>query len=246
MPNQSTIQSVSRIFDILEYLAQSRSGGVSEIARAVNLSKGTVHRMLTTLCELGYVSKDLGDRYFMTTKFLRLSASMLKFYDIRSQIRPFLEELSKKSGETVHFVKRDGDNIVYIDKVESNANSLQMVSRIGLTHPLYCTGVGKAILANLSDNETKDIWHSSQIIPRTPKTITDFDAFLCEIEKIRNLGFAIDDEENEMGVKCVACSICDENGKFDYAFSISAPVSRMDDKRISELSHLLLEIKEKF
>lgn len=245
MENGSSIQSVTRIFSILEYLSQHGQSGVTEISSGVSLSKGTVHRMLCTLCELGYISKNSNDKYFMTVKFLRLSSSLLHFWDIRAQVRPFLEKLSQQTGETVHFVKREGNSIVYIDKVESTANSLQMVSRIGLTHPLYRTGVGKAILAQMENEEIERIWHSSDIIAKTDKTITKLSDFLMEAELIRERGYAIDDEENELGVKCIALAVADENGKYEYAFSISAPVYRMTPERIEELSKLALKIKEK-
>jgi DNA-binding transcriptional ArsR family regulator len=99
-------------FAILERLAKSGPMGVTELSARLKLSKGTVHRMLSTLSALGYVAKDKqSDKYFLTVKFLRLSSAMLKHSDIRSQVRPVLEELSQRSGETVHFVKRDGNNI---------------------------------------------------------------------------------------------------------------------------------------
>ena len=244
--NGAPIQSVSRIFSILERLAKSGPMGVTELSERLKLSKGTVHRMLSTLSALGYVAKDKqSDKYFLTVKFLRLSSAMLKHSDIRSQVRPVLEELSQRSGETVHFVKRDGNNIVYIDKVESTKNSLQMVSRIGLTHPLYRTGVGKAIMAEMTDEQIEKAWSGFDVSPKTEKTIISFSDFRREIEKIRAQGYAIDDEENELGIKCIAAAIADETGEFSYAFSISAPISRMDDKRIEELSALVLEIKNK-
>ncbi|HOV41959.1 MAG TPA: IclR family transcriptional regulator, partial [Oscillospiraceae bacterium] len=134
---------------------------------------------------------------------------------------------------------------VYIDKVESNANSVRMVSRIGLRQPVYCTAVGKAMLAELPLEKVREIWDGSEIKKYTPNTITDFNDLLNELEEIRKNGYAIDNEENELGVRCIAASIKNFEGRADNAFSISAPVSRLGDERVEMLSQYLLETKEK-
>ena len=119
-----------------------------------------------------------------------------------------------------------------------------MVSRIGSRIPLYCSGVGKAIAAELDEHEVEEIWNRSRILPLTPYTITDFEAFRRELSEIRERGYALDNEENENGVRCIAVSLKDYTGRVKYAFSISAPVSRMDNERIRQLAGYVLEIKD--
>ena len=163
--------------------------------------------------------------------------------DIVHVVRPYLRKLMDQAEETVHFVEREGTEAVYIDKVESLRNGIQMVSRIGSRIPLYCSGVGKAIAADLDIGEVEAIWKSSRITALTPHTITDFDTYCRELEEVRKNGYALDNEENEAGVRCIAVSLKDYIGRVRYAFSISAPVSRMDDKRMRHLAKCILEIK---
>lgn len=146
-------------------------------------------------------------------------------------------------GETVHLVAREGAEIVYVYKVESIHGAIRMVSRIGMRRPLYCTGVGKAILATRGDEEVLQCWEESERVPCTPYTITRKDAFLREIAQIRQQGYAMDNEENELGVRCAAAAIPDWHGAASYALSISAPVSRMTDERVRSLIPALLETR---
>ena len=122
-------------------------------------------------------------------------------------------------------------------------NAVQMVSTIGSRIPLYCSGVGKAMLAVLPAEEAKHLWEESHIERRTSSTITRYDQFERELNRIRKRGYAIDDEENEPGVRCCAAALCREDGRADYAFSISAPINRMSDERIEEVSRLILSTK---
>jgi DNA-binding IclR family transcriptional regulator len=155
-----------------------------------------------------------------------------------------LEELAEFSEETVHLVQKEGTNMVYIDKVESYSNSVRMVSRIGVEKPLYCTAVGKAMLADLEDHQVKDIWDRSDIRALTPNTIVDYVSFLVELQKVREKGYAVDNEENELGVRCIAAAIRNYKGKSENAFSISGPTSRMDDDRIGVLVVEVLNSKK--
>ena len=120
-----------------------------------------------------------------------------------------------------------------------------MASKVGSRIPLYCSGVGKAMLADMPEDRVKEIWDSSTITALTPMTITDFDRFQEVLKEIRVRGYALDNEENELGVRCIAVSLPDYRGKTKFAFSVSAPASRMDDTRIRELSQIILRTKEK-
>ena len=155
----------------------------------------------------------------------------------------YIDRLMKQVHETVHFVQREGNHIVYVDKVESDASSIRMVSRIGLRMPMYCTGVGKAMLAQMTEREVREIWESTPIEKCSENTITDLDVLLRELAEIRLRGYAIDNEENEIGVRCIAACVQDYTGRADAAFSISAPAARMPDERLREFSDYVLQTR---
>lgn len=245
MEDKNPIQVADRLFGALELLAENGDAGVMEVSTDLGLNKSTAHRVLNSLIYMGYArqNEETG-RYEPSLKVVDLANQVMKHVDIVQVVRPYLRKLMELTDETVHFVERDGTDAVYIDKVESYRNGIQMVSRIGSRIPLYCSGVGKAIAAELDEHEVEEIWNRSRILPLTPYTITDFEAFRRELSEIRERGYALDNEENENGVRCIAVSLKDYTGRVKYAFSISAPVSRMDNERIRQLAGYVLEIKD--
>lgn len=245
MEDKNPIQVADRLFGALELLAENGDAGVMEVSTALGLNKSTAHRVLNSLIYMGYArqNEETG-RYEPSLKVVDLANKVMKHVDIVQAVRPYLRKLMEMTDETVHFVERDGVDAVYIDKIESYRNGIQMVSRIGSRLPLYCSGVGKAMAAELDEHEVEEIWNRSRILPLTPYTITDFEAFRRELSEIRERGYALDNEENESGVRCIAVSLKDYTGRVKYAFSISAPVSRMDNERIRQLAGYVLEIKD--
>ena len=165
-------------------------------------------------------------------------------YDDNTTV-PYLRQLMEFSGETVHLVQLDGVNAIYINKMESDDNSLRLVSRIGKRIPLYCSGVGKALLADMADDQIHKIWLASHVRKLTENTITDWETFLETIRTIRKDGFAFDNEENEIGVKCVATTLDSHDPNTSYAVSVSGPASRMTDDKTDKLADKLLEIKKR-
>ena len=245
MEDKNPIQVADRLFGALELLAENGDAGVMEVSTALGLNKSTAHRVLNSLIYMGYArqNEETG-RYEPSLKVVDLANKVMKHVDIVQAVRPYLRKLMEMTDETVHFVERDGVDAVYIDKIESYRYGIQMVSRIGSRIPLYCSGVGKAIAASLDEHEVEEIWIRSRIVPLTAHTFTDFEEFKKELAVIRARGYALDNEENENGVRCIAVSLKDYTGRVKYAFSISAPVSRMDDERIRQLAAYALEIKE--
>lgn len=138
----------------------------------------------------------------------------------------------------------EGINAVYIDKVEAPHNSVRMVSMVGKTIPLYCSGVGKAILADMDDDQIRQIWEQSELHTYTANTVTDYNTFLEVIAAIRNNGYSMDNEEMEIGVRCIAVSLGCVHHKLPYAISISAPKDRMKNKQITQYKKLLLNTKK--
>ena len=244
MEQKNPIQVAGRLFGVLEFLADAGSAGLMEISAALDLNKTAVHRVLNSLIYMGYARQNaVNGRYEPTFKVVDIANRIMGKVDIVQIVRPYLRKLMEETGETVHFVERDGIDAVYIDKVESLNNGIQMVSRIGSRIPLYCSGVGKAMVAEMYEWEVEEVWNNSEIVRLTPYTITDHNDFKSELEEIRERGYALDNEENETGVRCIACSLKEPMGGARHAFSISAPVSRMDNDRIRELAASVLKVR---
>lgn len=245
MENKNPIQVADRLFLVLETLAETGPAALADLCRHLELNKSTVHRLLSSLIYMGYVKQDAETgKYALSFKLLTLSNKLMSHMDILETVRPFLKKLSEETGETVHFVQLDGLDAVYIYKEESYQNSIRMVSKVGSRIPLYCSGVGKAMAADMPETQIKEIWDNSQIQQLTPHTMIHYTQFFEKIKEVQQKGYALDDEENELGVRCIAVSIPDFKGRPKYAFSISAPVARMSDRRIEELSQIVLHIKK--
>lgn len=245
MENKNPIQSAERIFNILELLADKGEMGLLELSEELSLNKSTVHRMLSSLIYMGYAKQNEStQKYALSFKIVNMAGKLLERTNILPIARPYLEALSSLSGETVHLVQREGNHILYIDKVEATTGSIRMVSRVGMIHPMYCSGVGKAIMATMSEEAIARIWNESIIEKKTEHTITDFEELKKVLEKIRMQGYALDNEENELGVRCIAACIYDYHRDVKYAFSISGPVSRMTEEHIQKLSKDVLRVQK--
>jgi len=244
------IQSLERALRIIEILAHSEKPlGVTEIGKLIGVHKSTAYRLIYTLRQFGYVDQDEDtEKYYLGLKPLELSSIINERLDIKGIIRPYLEELSSKTGETIHLAVREGDEIVYIDKVESK-HTVRMYSRIGARAPLYCTALGKCLLAFSSEDSIKR-WTSKESFPqKTENTIKTGDELTREIERVKSQGYALDREEFEQGVKCIGVPILNRTGKAIAAISISIPTFRITEEKIEEFIPLLLktssEISEK-
>lgn len=236
------VQSVDRALSILEVLSENSLGlGITEISKKIDLHKSTVHRLLSTLIYKDYVEQDHEtNKYRITLKVLELGNNRLKDLDIVTVSRPHLTELMKKTNEVVHLVILEKEEIVYIDKVESE-NTIRMHSTIGKRSPAYCTAVGKAIMSHMTMEEVLEIWNNSQIKEHTQYTITGVDEMKEELKKIRERGYSVDDEENEIGVRCVAAPIFNWKGDVIAAISISGPTMRVTKEKVEEFSILIIE-----
>lgn len=230
------VQSVARIFSIVETLAAHPQGmNLQAVAEETKLAKSTVHRLLSSLIQLGYALQDgVTGQYRLTLRLFELSSAAVSEMNVFSTAKPYLDRLAARTGEAIHLVIRDGTDVVYLYKAE--AGGMHMGSRIGLRSPMYCTGVGKAIMATLSAGEVEQIWKSSHHKACTPHTITRYADLLAQLEKIRARGWAVDDEENELGIRCVALALPGAGGRADAAFSISSLAPNMSDERMEKLA----------
>lgn len=243
---QSGVQSLDRAFALLEALSTRPDGmPLMELANKSGLHKSTVHRLLSALTTLGYVKTGGDGRYSLTLKMFELSGKIVDGLDVVQIAKPMLTSLRDRFGEAAHLLVREGCEVVYVYKAESTNNAYRMFSHIGMHRSMYCTAAGKSMLAAMPDGEVRKIWQQSEIVAYTQYTITDLDALFEELGKIRRRGYALDNEENELGVRCIAASLVDYTGGSAAAISISAPVLRMSDEHIRELSDEILAVREK-
>lgn len=244
------IQSVERSFALLEWLAaQPQGGNIKEMSGALSLPKSTVHRLVQNLVGMGYVFQpEAAGRYRLTLKLFEISSGVGGQADVAVFAKPHLDSLAQQTGETVHLVVRDDKDIIYIYKAESIAKSsgMQLSSRIGLRKPAFCTAVGKAIFSTLPHVEARRVWQQSEIVQFTPKTITDFSQMEKQLGEAKRRGWALDDEENEIGIRCVAVPLAaaGRNGEAEAAFSVSALAARMDESRIEQIAKFCLDVQK--
>jgi DNA-binding IclR family transcriptional regulator len=231
------IQSVLKALDILEAFTQEQHTlGVTELSKRFGYSKGTVHNLLTTLKSRGYIEVDPGtSRYSLGLKILELSQAVRANIEIRDRATPFLRQLAQLSGETVYLTVLYDDHSVYIDTIKPAGRPVNH-SDIGLRVPLHCTSVGKAKLAFLSEEEIDRIIERVGLPRFTSNTITDPAQLKAELALTRQRGYAIDNEEHEVAIRCVGAPIWSERGTVIASCSISGPAGRMTDERIAELA----------
>lgn len=244
MEKKNPIQVADKLFLVLETLARTGPIGLSDLCREIGLNKTTVHRLLNSLLYMGYVCQnEQTSHYRLSFKIWDIANQFMGKIDLLEVARPYLKELAAMTGETVHLVQLDGMHAIYIAKEESES-SIRLVSMVGKRIPLYCSGVGKALLADMRDEEIRQIWDNSDKQPLTEHTITDFDVLMGEIRSIRQRGYATDNEENELGIRCIAASVAHSGQSPQYAFSISAPSHRMDHARMKEIACYALQMKD--
>ncbi len=244
--SENTVQSIDRVIDILEALAEEKGVcGLTTLSHKTGLHKSTVHRLLNTLLQRGYIEKEPGnDNYQLGMKLLFLGSAILDRMDIRRIAKPFLEEISKLTREVVHLAILDNGETVYIDKVEGTDSSIRMYSQIGKRGPVHCTGVGKVLLSGLDNSEVDGILKEKGMSQYTENTITDINEFKAHLEEVRQKGYALDEREHEEGIRCIAVPIYDLKGKIIAAISVSGPVMRFTKERVADLQGELLKTSQ--
>lgn len=233
--------TVAKAFNIIETLASRSEEGISliELSASLEMPKSTMHRYLATLLELRLAERLSSDRYRLGTKVIELAGSFLVSSDLRKESEAILEQIAEKTGETVHLAVPSGGEVVYIAKVESK-HTMRMFSHIGSRLPMHCTALGKSILAFSDDERIQEVLPELSK-PRTPNSITTEQGLMEDLARIRSQGFAIDNEENETGIRCVGAPILDYTGKAIAAMSISGPCERLDWECCIQFGPLLRE-----
>lgn len=242
---EETIQSVNRVFSILELLASEGSKSIAELHVQLGLHKTTLHRMLSTLTELGYVLQNPENgKYYLSYKIVVLANETVRWNTAARVATPYLQELVDNCQETVHMMQREGSRVRYIVKLEPNNANFVMGSYVGMELPMYCTAVGKAMMASLPEEEVEKIWEENKEIRYTEKTVRSLLELKKQLTKIRETGFAYDDEERETGLFCVAVCVPDCRGVPLYGLSISAPLVRMNFGNVKRYEKKLKKTQE--
>ena len=217
------VQSIERALDLLETLADGGVAlGLSELAAASGLPLPTVHRLMRTLVNRGYVRQEASRRYTLGSRLISLGETSSRM--LGTWLRPFLAQLVRLTGETANLAMLDGDEVVYLAQVPS-PHQMRMFTEPGRRVSTHCTAVGKALLAQLPPGQVRALLERSGMPALTPATITDPDLLLAHLEVIRKQGYAVDEGEQEIGVRCFAMAI--PGAPAALAISTSGPQARM-------------------
>ncbi|MGC0317508.1 IclR family transcriptional regulator [Kitasatospora acidiphila] len=217
------VQSVERAFHLLEALADT--GGIatlSELSNSSGLPMPTIHRLVRTLAQQGYVRQDSARRYTLGPRLIRLGETAGRL--LGSWARPYLAELMEATGETANLAVLEGGEVVYVGQVQSR-RSMRMFTEVGRRVQPHCTGVGKALLAQLPETEARTVLGSQPLPAHTEFTVTDRDELFAQLAQAREVGYVIDDQEQEIGVRCIAVAV--PGAPTPTALSVSGPEARI-------------------
>ena len=230
------VNTVLKSIRVLYLLAGTPNLGLSEIVRALDLPKSSVHSILETLCSEKLVEKEeASGKFHLGIKLVELGSIASVELDICRIAAPFLHGLNQEFDETIHLTVLDNDEVLYVDCIESRRR-LRTYSVIGIRAPLYCTAVGKAILAFQPDEEIRRIAREKGLKRITDATIDSEEKLFAEVAKIRASGYAVDDMEHEEHLRCVGAPIRDAHGGVAASLSLSGPAERNTYERILEIA----------
>ena len=233
------VQTIERVSLILDMVGQAPHGmSIRDLSAGLNLPKGTIHRILSSLSYFGYIRQDPESKiYFLGLKLMDLNAQLSNQLDFRKVAEPILRDLAEKTKQTAHLVILDREEVVYVDKIETQqqAGGLKMASRIGSRNPIHSSAVGKVLLAYYPEETWEAFLQDKGLPRRTGNTITDPEAFRKHLKDVRNQGYAIDDEENEQGIRCVGAPIFDGKGRPVAAVSVSGSVFQVTKKVVHDV-----------
>lgn len=231
-------RSAMRAIKVLEVVAAQAPVSLAELTRTLGVPKSSLHAIATALIQSGWLDQDDTGRYRLGLRTLVVGTTYID-RDLAVEVsRPAMDWLAEGSGETIHLARLDGTDVVYLAKRES-VHPLRMFSAIGRRLPAYRTGVGKAILASLPDSE-RAAHIPDRLEASTPRTLTDHDELFAELDKTRRRGYAIDDEQSEVGLTCFAVALHPYTGTYD-SLSCTVPVARLDAQREKALVEMVLE-----
>jgi DNA-binding IclR family transcriptional regulator len=235
------VQALDRAFAVLDLLGESESPlGLAQVATSLQLHKSTAHRFLMVLERHHMVERTSGGKFRLGLRLFDFGNRAIEQYDLRDRAQPHLRRLVAETEETAHLSVLEQAHVIYIDKIEP-ARSVRMITRIGQSNPVHCTSVGKAILAFLPEERMADVIRRTRFERFTSRTISNADALRTEIEKTRRRGYAVDDEELEEGLRCIAVPVLDAQRFPVAAVSVSGPSFRVTAQKLPSIATHLLQ-----
>ena len=215
------MDATEKTLSVLDALDGARRR-LGEIAERAQLPKSTVHRILRRLVERGYARAEGDGVYALGPRVLTMAGDLLHRLDATASAAPVLRELHADVGHTVHFAMLTDDEAIYLEKLVDPHLPYQFASRVGGRIPLHCTAIGKSMLAGMPPEQAAELLARRELVRRTPHTLVSPEAIRAELERVRERGFAIDDEENERNIRCVGSAVRDHTGAPTHAISVSA------------------------
>jgi DNA-binding IclR family transcriptional regulator len=236
------VQSIDRVFDILEQLSREPEGmKLTEISQKLDLPTSTVYRLLSVLSDRNYAEKnDENNRYRLGLGLVELTSSFLSSLELKTEARPLLKQLSKVTEQVVFMgIEQEGE-VVYIDRFE-RFNNHRSYCIIGSRMPMYCTALGKTLLMAFKDTEIRNLYAVKEMAPITEHTITDVDELISAIRINRSRGYSEDNEENTFGRYCVAAPVYDYRRNLIAAISTSWEINSAEDSNKDRCIELVLK-----
>ncbi len=234
------LHSLDRAVAVLEMLGESDMPlSLAEVCQRMSLHKSTAHRSLMVLERSALIERTPENRYRLGLKLYELGNRAVEQIDLRTRVHPYFRRLASQVGETVHLGVLQKTSVVYLDKVEPNRR-VCISSKTGTSNPVYCTSMGKAMLAFQPAEAIEQIVSTIRFVRYTPKTLASKEALLKALERVRRRGYAIDDQEIEVGVRCIGAPIFDDRRRAIAAVSVSGPTSRITAQSMPEIAERLL------
>lgn len=240
-------QSVEKTLQIIEAMASAREPvRLGDLARQVGMPTSTTLRMVGTLVEHRYAYQDQTTlRYALTLKFAQIGSMVSARFSIRDVARPYLCALSDRCDESSCLAIEEDMEVIYLDVVDGPDGMLKITQRIGKRAPMHSTGVGKLLLTQYTPEALQRLIQIKGLVQLTPNTKSSPDALMAELDAIRAQGYALDDEECELGARCVAAPVRNYDGRIVAAISVSGPVSRMTRERALALAPVVTDAAQK-
>ncbi len=247
MSSETTSNAVERAFSILEIVAESQNGlSNSDISRRLKVPKSSASYILRVMENRGYLIRGDGGKYRLGLRIMSLSRQQSAHVDVREVAKPILEKFVEKSRMSeAHLAVLDNGRAVYVEKVEAENSFIKMDIWVGHRLPIHTTAIGKALVAHLPEAEVIKILELRGMEKKTRRTITDQKKFLAELEKTRKYGFALDNEENCLNVRCLAAPIFNQNGEVVAALGTSTTILQLDKSHLPKVVELVKDAAQK-
>ena len=249
MSDKNLVQSVTKALRIVELLAREGESGIGEVAQKLDIDKSTVFRLVSTLKQEGIVIQNLSNKkYANGYRLFELGQSVLRqSRAIRTAIYPFMRAIADRTGETVNLAVRDGLEMVYIEMIETG-DIIRIGHNLGQRRPIYCTSVGKSVLAWLPETELEEILEKIDFQPFTPTTVSSPEELREELASIRKNGYFIDREQHVPGIRCYGTPVLDCNREPVAALSVSIPQYKYEKNPEKEALciSVILEVMSQF